>query len=343
MAITYVYPGLGNTTQAVGTDTSKTFPTPGNPANGDVLVFFFGQENVNNPLSSISWDGRAPDSGILFNNMGGEAGGAAAWWVCDGTETDTTVEVFFTSENAQGIGFCDIVRGLDTGELLTNGSLNFEDATYINTNIASVPFGPVNITYTGEWIAYAIQTCERSIRRKADEPISVTNGYAYRDDDGILFSNAVAGLQAATKISTGASATESLTFNAARTDQVWMAMVVFPAPAGGGNEAPTITTDPQSQTITVGQTATFTSAATGTPEPTAQWQINTGGGFADIAGATAASYTTPATTLADDGNQYHCVWTNSEGSETSAAATLTVNPVVSAVIPKLMYYNRRLG
>jgi hypothetical protein len=39
-----------------------------------------------------------------------------------------------------------------------------------------------------------------------------------------------------------------------------------------GPRSPTITTQPGNQTVTAGQTATFTAAATGSPTPTVQWQ-----------------------------------------------------------------------
>jgi len=84
--------------------------------------------------------------------------------------------------------------------------------------------------------------------------------------------------------------------------------------------APAITTQPASQTVTVGSTATFTVAASGTAPFTYQWYKGT----AAITGATAVSYTTPATTLADSGSTFHVTVTNSLGSATSNNATLTV-------------------
>ena len=93
--------------------------------------------------------------------------------------------------------------------------------------------------------------------------------------------------------------------------------------------APSITTQPASQTVTVGQTATFTVVATGTSPLSYQWQKN---GTA-IGGATSASYTTPATTSADNGAQFVVVVSNSAGNATSNAATLTVN--ASAVAPSI--------
>jgi Domain of unknown function (DUF4091)/Immunoglobulin domain/Immunoglobulin I-set domain len=87
--------------------------------------------------------------------------------------------------------------------------------------------------------------------------------------------------------------------------------------------APSITTQPASQTVTAGQTASFSVAATGTAPITFQWQKN----GANIAGATTASYTTPPTTTSDSGSTFRVVVSNSAGTVTSSAATLTVNAV----------------
>jgi hypothetical protein len=84
---------------------------------------------------------------------------------------------------------------------------------------------------------------------------------------------------------------------------------------------PVISTQPEDRIVTVGQTATFSVVAEGTEPLSYQWQKNGG----DIPGATSASYTTPATTLTDDGATFRCVVTNSAGSATSNEARLTVS------------------
>ena len=84
---------------------------------------------------------------------------------------------------------------------------------------------------------------------------------------------------------------------------------------------PSITTSPTNQTVTAGQTATFTVVAAGTAPLSYQWQKN----GVNIAGATAASYTTPATTASDNGSTFAVVVSNSVGTLSSAAATLTVS------------------
>jgi hypothetical protein len=85
--------------------------------------------------------------------------------------------------------------------------------------------------------------------------------------------------------------------------------------------APTITTGPVSQNVTLGQTATFSVVATGTAPLSYAWQRN---GTA-ISGATSTSYTTPATTLADNDATFQVTVTNTAGTITSAGATLTVS------------------
>ena len=94
------------------------------------------------------------------------------------------------------------------------------------------------------------------------------------------------------------------------------------------NTGPSITTQPASQTVNVGQTATFTVMATGAPPLSYQWQKNQ----VNIAGATSASYTTPATTSADSGTSFRVIVTNPVTSVTSNAATLTVNPAPPTVM-----------
>lgn len=88
------------------------------------------------------------------------------------------------------------------------------------------------------------------------------------------------------------------------------------------DSAPSISTAPLSQSVLTPGSATFTVAATGTAPLSYQWKRN----GTDIAGATAASYTTPATAVGDDGASYTVVVSNAKGSATSSPATLSVAP-----------------
>lgn len=95
-------------------------------------------------------------------------------------------------------------------------------------------------------------------------------------------------------------------------------------------EKPSIGKQPQNVSVKAGEQATFTVAATGT-DLKYQWQIdrNDGKGFADIAGADRASYTTSAVDKNCNGYKYQCVISNSAGSVTTGAATLTVTEDVT--------------
>ena len=95
-------------------------------------------------------------------------------------------------------------------------------------------------------------------------------------------------------------------------------------------EKPSIGKQPQNVSVKAGEQATFTVAATGT-DLKYQWQIdrNDGKGFADIAGADRASYTTSAVDKNCNGYKYQCVISNSAGSVTTGTATLTVTEDVT--------------
>jgi len=95
--------------------------------------------------------------------------------------------------------------------------------------------------------------------------------------------------------------------------------------AGGGSSsvvaAVAITTQPQSVTVTAGQSANFSVAATGGGTLTYQW--NQSG--TPIAGATGSSYTISSAPSSDNGAQFTVTVANTAGSVNSSAATLTVN------------------
>lgn len=84
---------------------------------------------------------------------------------------------------------------------------------------------------------------------------------------------------------------------------------------------------PQGQTVVAPASASFSVVVDGSPAPTLQWQSSSDGGatFANINGATQASYTTPATTLSDNLKLFRVVATNAAGSSTSPAVPLMLS------------------
>ncbi|HEU4852048.1 MAG TPA: immunoglobulin domain-containing protein [Telluria sp.] len=93
--------------------------------------------------------------------------------------------------------------------------------------------------------------------------------------------------------------------------------------------APSITTQPAATTVSAGQSATFSVAASGTPPLAYQWRRN----GINIAGATGASYTVPATLATDNGTRYSVTVSNATGQVTSNEALLTVT--AAAVAPTI--------
>jgi DNA-binding beta-propeller fold protein YncE len=90
--------------------------------------------------------------------------------------------------------------------------------------------------------------------------------------------------------------------------------------------APAITMQPADQTVTAPATATFNVTATGTT-PSYQWQFSTDAGvtFGPVAGGPdAPSLAVTNTTVAESGQRYRVVVSNSVGSVTSSSALLTV-------------------
>lgn len=88
---------------------------------------------------------------------------------------------------------------------------------------------------------------------------------------------------------------------------------------GGADVAPMILTQPQSQVVNAGSSATFTVIATGTEPLRYQWQFNT----AAVSGATNLSYTRSNVQTSHVGN-YTVVVTNAAGIITSAVARLSL-------------------
>lgn len=87
---------------------------------------------------------------------------------------------------------------------------------------------------------------------------------------------------------------------------------------------PSISTEPSNQSAFVGASAVFSIVASNANSY--QWQIDSGNGWTDIAGANSSTYTTPATTLSMDGYLYRCIISGANpcGTIQSNTVSLTV-------------------
>jgi uncharacterized protein (TIGR03437 family) len=98
---------------------------------------------------------------------------------------------------------------------------------------------------------------------------------------------------------------------------------------GSGATAPAITTQPASQSIASGQSATLTVAASGTAPLTYQWYQGASGDTASPVGSNSSAFTTPALSST---TKYWVRVSNSAGAADSATATIAIT-VTSAAIP----------
>ncbi len=169
-------------------------------------------------------------------------------------------------------------------------------------------------------------------------------------DNGLTFSNLTGGVTVTTTATTGGE-TSTLSFTASAGQNGNLYQAVFSnqgsaatAPASltvqGGK--PSVVAQPVGKPAVLGQSVTFTAAATGNPVPTVQWQVSTDGGktfstlSAGISTSTIANGVSSTLTLTAtdeiNGAEYAAVFSNTAGKATSKAATLTVfsAPVITS-------------
>jgi len=187
------------------------------------------------------------------------------------------------------------------------------------TSKSSVPVAPTITSQPASQTVTAGQTATFAVAATGTSPMT----FQWSKNGG-----AISGATSSSYITPAETATDNLAqFTAVVTNSAGNSasnpavLTVSPAAV-----APAITTQPSSQTLNAGQTATFNVAATGTSPMTYQWSKN----GAAIGGATSSTYTTPAETTSDNKAQFTVAVTNAAGSSTSNSATLTVNAVAVA-------------
>ena len=250
---------------------------------------------------SVAATGTAPLS-YQWNRNGAVISGA--------TSSSYTTPVTTSSDN--GAQFTVVVTNVA-------GSATSNAATL---TVTAAPVAPSITTQPTSHTVTAGQTASFSVAATGTAPLS----YQWQKN-GASIAGATLSIYttpAATTSDSGSTFAVVVTNTAGTVTSSAATLTVNAAPV-----APSIATQPASQTVTAGQTATFTVVAGGTAPLSYQWQKNA----VNIAGATAASYKTPATTTTDSGSTFRVVVTNTAGTVTSSAATLTVNaaPVAPSI------------
>ena len=250
------------------------------------------------PAPTVQWQ-LSTDGGATFNNI---AGATAA------TLTFTTA----TSQN--GNQYRAVFTNLCNTATTTAATLNINIASSITTNPSDLTVCPGTST---SFTAAGAGTPAPAVQ------------WQLSTDGGTTYNNI-----------TGATS-NTLTFTNTGLENGYKYRAVYTNGCGSAttsaatltlNVVPAVTTNPATQTICAGSTVTFTTAASGTPAPTVQWQLSTDGGatFNNIAGATATTLSF-STLVAQNSNQYRAIFTNLCNTATTTAATLniTTSPVVT--------------
>jgi hypothetical protein len=286
---------------------SKTAPTvTTNPSNLSLLVgaaASFSAAASGNPVPDVQWQ-QSADAGATFTNVPGA----------------TATTLAFTATLAQ--------NGYQYRAVFTNsaGSATTTAATLTVTSV------PVVVTTNPTNLSVAVGANASFSAAATGSPVPTVQ-WQQSADAGVTFTN-VPGATATTLAFTATLGQNGYKYRAVFTNAASSAtttaatLTVIPAVV--------VTTNPSNLSVSVGANASFSAAATGNPVPTVQWQQSTDAGvtFTNVPGATATTLSFTVT-LAQNGNQYRAVFTNSASNATTIAANLTVTavPVVVTTNP----------
>lgn len=271
-------------------------------------VLIVGAETGNNPavsVSSVTWN-----NSNLSNSIN-----AIAATQSDGNTGLANCSLWFLSQPQAGT-FTIIVTPSGTASELQGGS-----ASYANVSISGT---------------FNNSSPQKSSGASSDPSVSVTSATGELVVDcvvvnliGIPTATPGAGQTQISNQNRGSGSSMILMSDEAGAASVTMSWSGIAASGSGWGQVgasirpfagPTITVQPSQQVVYAGQTATFSVTATASSGVLSyQWQKNGGN-----VGTNSSSYTTPATTLADNTAIYQVIVTDSNGSVTSLPAYLLV-------------------
>jgi sugar lactone lactonase YvrE len=266
-----------------------------------------------NPPASIQWQ-ISVNGGLTWSNLtdGGNVSGSAT----------TTLSLSTTTTGMQG----NLFRAVASNSI---GSATSNVATL------TVDIAPAITSQPGIETVIAGNATMFIVAASGNPPpsvqwqISINGGLAWSNltDGGNISGSATASLS----LSNTTAAMLGNLFRAVVTNS--LGSVTSNAASLTVDTAPAITLDPSDQTVVAGNAIDFSAGASGNPSPTFQWQISTDGGSTwtnltdggGISGSGSAALSLSNTTADMLGSQFRAVATNTIGSATSDAATLTVN------------------
>lgn len=251
------------------------------------------------------------------------------------TQTNSGYAGVCVQSSANATGSPNISLSVDGGSLTTSGSEG-SDGIQFNVGSYQATGATTSLTVTDNAIVDArtggISASRSSVTLPTPTPTgNNSSGIVFDGSAGTVYGSVT--LQDALEIKSGETLTipqgSSLNARGKLTNEgtinVEKGGNLTGNPGGKVVYAPAITNHPQDVEVKENETANFTVEATGT-DLSYQWQQSTdkGSSWTNIASATSDTYTTGKTTMDMSGTQYRCVVSNSAGSVTSNAVTLTV-------------------
>ncbi|HEV2434581.1 MAG TPA: immunoglobulin domain-containing protein, partial [Verrucomicrobiae bacterium] len=296
--------------------------TPCDPSPPGLVSWWAGEDNANDRIGT--------NNGTLFGNTTYGPGEVGQGFVFDGNGSGVsvgnpsslqlqvlTIEMWIKrgSSSVIGNGTGAVLFGYDTGGYLlwmdANGALHFnqegEFSATTGPTIADTNLHHVAVTFSGSTVDFYLDgnltdSVSHSVTFTFTTPVGI-GCYADAKNQGFLGS-----LDEVSVYNRVLTATEI--------------QDIYLAGAGGKcftPVGPTITSQPTNQTVVVGQTATFSVSAGGTPPLSYQWTFDT----TNIAGATNASLVLNDVQFTNAGN-YAVIVSNAVSAVLSSNAVLTV-------------------
>ena len=262
--------------------------------------------------------------------------------VLTASATGTPTPTYTWTKNGQLISNGGVVSGASTNTLTLTGVTGVDAGTYVAvaTNIvAAVPSSGGVLSVTGSRAPSIVtQPIGQSVSQGTNVTLTIVDAGTpapsiqwYKGGAALLNGGGISGATSTTLTLTGVTPLNNGVYSAVASNGVGTpatstgaSLSVAPTPV-----APTITTNPSSQSVGTGAIVVFTASASGNPAPSFQWKKNgsnlSDGG--DVSGSATSVLTLSFVTAADNGT-YTVVATNGVGSPAlSSGANLTVTGV----------------
>jgi kumamolisin len=295
-----------------GTGSAGRFSSPSDVAvdsAGDLYV----SDSLNHTIREITPTGVVTTlAGLAGTNGSADGSGSSArFFAPEGITIDSSGNLYVADTNNHAIR-----KITASGVVSTLAGLAGASGSRDGSGSGSRFFYPADITVAGTGTISVIDTDNHTVRQITSSGLVATvAGLA-----GTSGSADGTGSSARFFYPTGIAADASGNLYVADTNNQTIRVAAAPT-------APTIQTQPQSQTVTVGSSVSFSVVASGVPTPTYLWYFNS----SSIAGATSDTLTLGNVQTAS-GGVYTVQVSNAFGSVTSNSATLTINPVTTMLI-----------